>query len=187
MLKCPTYEFIPVENAIVDEEYWGYKTFDYPNCESICLITYKGNGTGLIFNDQEREVVNISFLKKKLSFTEQEKWRQIHYNIKNPREQINLMGLYNDMYDIGDAYHEMYNAWIAADWYEMSENLQNESFFLIGIAPAPWDCWSILNPVALVIEEEDGTRLWCHAGLNWIKQMRNQMLPIYNNMMGIEE
>lgn len=185
--RCPTSEFIPVEQGIIDKEYNGYITADRPNSESYCSITYKGNGVGWCWNNEERKVENITFLNKRLTVDEQEEWRKAHYEAKDPREQLNLMGLYNDMYDVGDASHEMYNAWTSIDWYEMAENLSREDFFLVGIAPAPWDCYSIDNPVAAVIEEENGTRFWCHMGKSWIDRMRKQMREIYNNMMGIEE
>lgn len=185
--RCPTSEFIPVEQGIVNKEYNGYQTLDKPGSECFCSITYKGNGVGWRWNDEEKKVENITFLNKRLTIEEQEAWRIAHYEAKDPREQLNLMGLYNDMYDVGDASHEMYNGWITIDWYEMAENLIREEFYLVGVAPAPWDCFSIDDPIAMVAEDEDGNRFWCHAGRNWVERMRKQMREIYNNMMGIEE
>lgn len=185
--KCPTTEYIPVEQGIIDAEYCGYKTYDKPNTESFCLLKYKGNGVGWVFNNEDRKVENISHLKRRLSFEEQSNWRKRNYDSKDPREQMNLMGLFNELYSVGDAHHEMYNAWICVDWYEMAECLAHEDFFLVGIAPAPWDCCSVKNPVAAVVEDSDGNRWWCHAGQDWIDSMRKQMKEIYNNMMGIEE
>lgn len=185
--KCPISEFIPVEQGIVDKEYNGYQTADRPNAESYCSITYKGNGVGWRWNDEKNKVENITFLNRRLTIDEQEEWRKTHYEAKDPKEQLNLMGLYNDMYDVGDAYHEMWNGWIGVDWYEMAEGLQSEDFFLCGIAPAPYDCSALDDAVAFVAEEENGSRFWCHGGRSWVEHMRKQMRDIYNDMMEIEE
>lgn len=187
MVKCPYAEWIPVENGIINKEYIGYITSDSPKTEHFCAIEYKGNGIGWIFSDENRLAEDIIYLRKTLTFEETEKWRKDHYNIKDPKEQLNLMGLFNDMYDIGDAYHEMWNGWIGVDWYEMAEELQSEDFFLCGIAPAPYDCSAIDDSVAFVAEEENGSRFWCHGGRSWVEYMRKQMRDIYNDMMGIEE
>ena len=185
--KCPKEKWLPVEEGIIEGEYEGYMTSDKPNSQTYCSIVYKGNGIGWCWNRENDVVEHLTHLRTRLTLEEQEQWRIDNYEPLDPKEQLNLMGLFNDMYDVGDAYHEMYNAWTSFDWYEMSENLYDESFFLVGVAPAPYECFAFDESIAFVCEEPNGTRLWCHGSKDWVTRMREQMKSMYNMMMGIEE
>lgn len=103
------------------------------------------------------------------------------FDISRGNAAINLMGLYNDMYYC-EGEHEMYNVWISYDWHEMSDNLEQESFYLYGIAPAPYPCSAFgKDSIAVVIEDFlTGDRYWCHTSKEWVKEMREQMQEIYD-------
>lgn len=190
MARVPYEKWISVSEAIIDAEYCGYKTTINPNTIHGCSIVYKGDRTGWCWNKPEQEVKNISFLSRKLTFEEKEDWYKNQFNIKDQKDQLNLMGLFNNMYDCGDAYHEEWNAWIGADWYEMAFNLREEDFILVGISPAPWNVDYIFgegNSVAFVCENENGIRFWCHGSKRWVEDMRSETRDIYKNLMGEEE
>ena len=181
-MKAPRYKWIPVEEAIVGEEYDAYKTYDKPNTTSYCRAKYLGNNKVLVFEDYEVE--NISELQRHTTYQEQDEWNKQHFNISNSKTQLSLYGLFTDLYDVGDAHHEMWNAWITDDFYEMNVYLQEEDFFLVGIAPAPYRCPALKDPIAFVGEYENGERFWCHGGKSWVESMRRDMKDVYENLKG---
>lgn len=185
-MRAPFSKFIPVEQAIIDKEYSGYKTADEPNTSCFCSITYKGNGKGWRWGKSKQEVKNLTYLQQNLTCEETEQWYKNRFDEKDSTTISNLYGLYNNMYDVGDAYHEMWNAWIALDFYEMNECIKDNDFFLVGIAPAPWNVDDIFgegNTVAFVAEERDtGNRFWCHGSKKWVEDMREQMFEIWEKI-----
>ena len=183
MGRAPRRITIPVEEGIVDKEYIGYRTSDEPsNCYHMCSLIYKGNGTAWCFGNEKDVIKNIQFLDRYTTFEEDTAWYKKQFNINDARTQNNLFGLYHDMYDVGDAVHEIWNAWVEAEWYEMSDNLNDEGFLLLGIAPAPFD-WTLGSDcVAVICEAENGERFWCHAGKHWIEDMRKEMQEVYNEL-----
>lgn len=116
-----------------------------------------------------------------MTLQENDKYYYQQFNIQDKKTQLNLLGLFNDMYDVGDAHHELGNAWISINFYKMNNNLSHEDFFLVGIAPAKWNNSYIDDPIAFVTEDKNGSRFWSHGSLRWVKEMRNQMQTIYNN------
>ena len=179
MPKIPTYKTIPVSQAIIDFEYNGYKTSKDPGMSTFGSCVYKGNGVAWSWGKSDRPVDGIIELFRSYTPDEEEQWYKDHFDIKDSKTILNLFGLFHDMYDIGDAYHEMWNSWIKLDFYEMAVTLQDEDFNVIGIAPAPYGAAYIDNPVAVVAEEKNGTRFWCHADQKWIDDMREQIRPVY--------
>lgn len=182
-MRAPTTKWIPAEEGIKNFEYGGYKTVDRPTVSTLCPLVYKGNGIGLAWNEEGQVVENIVELERHLTMEETEQWYKDHY-IMDAREQLNLYGLFTDLYDTGDAYHEMWNAWISDDWYEMSNQLQDLTFILAGIAPCPWgkdDLFGEGKTVAFVAEDDNGERFWCHGSIDWVDDIREQMKDIYEN------
>lgn len=182
-MQAPSSKWIPIKEAIIDKEYNGYKTADEPNVSSYCAIVYKGNDMGWRWGDPEREAKNLTYLLRDLTYEETEQWYKNRFDKNDSTTKLNLYGLYNDMYDVGDARHEMWNAWIALDFYEMNECIKDNDFYLIGIAPAPWNADDIFgegNTIAFVAEEfNTGNRFWCHGGKSWVEDMREQMKNVY--------
>lgn len=178
-MKAPFYKWILTEEAKIGEKYIGYKTYDKPDTTCLCEAEYLGDNKVLVFGT--REVDNVSMLERHTTSEEQANWNKQHFDISNSKTQLSLYGLFTDLYDVGDAYHEMWNAWITDDFYELNADLLNEDFFLVGIAPAPYGC-SIKDPVAFVAEYENGERFWCHGGRSWVDNMREQMKEIYHNL-----
>lgn len=182
-MAAPTSEWIPVEKGIIDTQYCGYKTSDRPNALVFGSVVYKGNGIGWAWGKEDRIIKNIIELNRELNYKEVKQWYLDHYNLDDPKVSNNLYGLFHDLYNVGDARHEMFNAWIGTDWYEMSGQLDDEDFYLVGIAPAPFGTSSIKKPIAFVAETYDGTdRFWCHGDESWVESMREQMRDIYNSL-----
>lgn len=182
-MEAPRRRWIPVEQAKIDTVYEGYRLKGETSYH-LCDIRYKGNGTAWIFEDKEHPVNNIEFVQENLSYKEIEEWYKNHFDISNPKVKNNLLGLFTDLYDVGDARHEMWNAWIGIDWYEMSAQLFDEDFYLVGIADAPWGKTYLDEPtVAYVAETYDGKdKFWCHGTKSSLEDMREQMLETYEKL-----
>ncbi len=185
MRNCPRYEWIPVEKAEIGKEYGGYKLHSTGGTTCSCRIDYKGNGVGWCWGDESRAVEGISFLERSLSWAEQEQWYVDHFDKTSTKNILNTMGLFHDMYDIGDAYHEMWNSWIKVDFWEQIVCIEDEDFTLIGIAPAPWDRDDIFGDnqsCAFVCEDAEGNRFWSHGSKKWVEDMREQGRQVYEEM-----
>ena len=111
--------------------------------------------------------------------------KEIKCDLENSRNQLNLMGLHTDLYDIGDSTHDGYNAWLVSDWKKQLSNIEKQNFFIVGIAEkSPWECGYIDEAMALVIEyDSTGDRVWYHVDPNKIAKMRAESLEAYNALM----
>lgn len=179
-MKAPFYKWILAEEAKIGEKYIGYKTYDKPDTTCLCAVEYLGDNKVLVFGT--REVDNVSMLERYTTYEEQTNWNKQHFDISNGKTQLSLYGLFTDLYDVGDAYHEMCNFWVTDDFYEMNVDLLDEDFFLVGIAPAPYGCPALDDPIAFVAERENGERFWCHGGKSWVDSMREDMREVYNQI-----
>ena len=173
--------WLPVEEGIIGIEYLGYKTFDKPNTVNFCDIRYLGEGKGLIFD--KFPVENISELERETTWQEQAKWYEDKFDLNDNKCQLNLLGLFNDMYDVGTAYHEMWNGWVGTNFYEMNSDLIEGNSFLVGISPAPYGCASLRDAVAFIAETDTGERFWSHGSKDWVDDMREEMLEIYTKYL----
>lgn len=182
-MKAPMTKWIPIEEAKIDEEYFGYTSTLEPNSTNYCSVIYKGNGVGWVFNNEERAAHNIDKLMRYLTFQETNQWYEDNYKL-TPTAINNLYGLFNDMSSVGDACHELWNGWIDSNWYEMSLTLEEENFWLVGVARAPYK-WTVGGDcIAFVAEYYDtGERFWCHGSTSWVEDMREQMKEIYDGLV----
>ena len=70
------------------------------------------------------------------------------------------------------------------DWCEQLVELVDEEFFIAGIAEAPYGCWAIDDAVAIVAEyRKTGDQFWCHAGRDWVEDMREASKSVYEDLM----
>ena len=148
-------------------------------------VTIQEDGTPLVFNEYPIEG-EVLWFHRELTWEERDQWYRNAVDMTVARNQLNLMGLHNDLYSIGDARHEMWNGWIAATWEEQLIKLLDEDFFIVGIVdPAPPRIdLPMRHPVAIVIEYDDGARYWCHAEWNWIEDMREESMERYRQLGG---
>lgn len=176
MITPPYRKEVPISQGEIGKQYKGYK-YDKGSC--ICRFTYLGDGKGYSYNNTNDIKENVIALYDTFTSDDREKWYKDKLDLNDSKTLIDIIGLYHDMYDVGDARHEMWNAWVEVDFYEQIVQINDEDFNIIGVAPAPWKCGSIENPVAIVAEYEDGERFWCHAAASWIEHMREQGKEIY--------
>lgn len=81
-------------------------------------------------------------------------------------------------YEIGQ--HQMYNAWLSTDAYEMAAECIDGGFRIIGHCRKIDRKITWLNTVldiGVAIEYEDGEKYWCHWSMEWL----NEMLENFNN------
>lgn len=189
-MRPPRHIEVPIDQVKPGEEYTGYhyKGINYKGEPSdfIChgSVTIGEDGTPLSWGEYPIKKEITCFLRD-MTWKEEEEWYINQTDMTHTTNQLNLMGLHHDMYDIGDAFHEMWNGWIHCEWHEQLTELVDEDFFIIGIAPAPYGCFSIDDPVAIVAEYRgDGTRFWCHASQDWITTMREESMDEYRKLMG---
>ena len=181
-MRCPMNKQIPISNVQPGEEFIRCRL-----SSGTTLIL----GGGLYMGEDRKiykksdntllEEQDVIYIERPYTFEEEAQWYKDQYDISCGNAAINLVGLYNDMYYC-EGEHEMYNAWVTYDWYEMSDNLEQQSFYLYGIAPAPYPCSAFgKDSIAVVVEDFlTGDRFWCHTSKEWINQMREQMQDTFD-------
>ena len=63
-------------------------------------------------------------------------------------------------------YHEMWNAWLSYDLYEMAQYCRKEKIKIVGYSEdiIPKHSWvGTLLDIGICAENEDGERFWCHT------------------------
>lgn len=63
-------------------------------------------------------------------------------------------------------YHEMWNAWLSYDLYEMAQYCRKEKIKIVGYSEdiIPKHSWAgTLLDISICAENEDGERFWCHT------------------------
>ena len=185
-IDIPNDKWIPVNEAKVGESYNGYRDSIELNSYHYCTVVYKGNGIGWVWGDENNVVENITFLNKRLTYWERSELKRQQFDLSNDHSQLNLYGLYTDLYSVGDAHHELWNAWIDCDFYEMDYMLRKDEIVLVGIAEAPWEPNFSGGDTYLAFVAEDidtNERFWCHGGKMTLETLREQMEDIYEELM----
>lgn len=179
-------KWIPAAEAEIDYEYRGYKGGNLdPNAICLCTILNKGNGVGWMWGNENQAIEGITFFERDFTWQEEQEYYRHNFSFTNSDSISNLFGLYNDM-DIGDAFHEMWNAWVGSDFYEMNNRLQEAGVILIGICDhPPYGCHAFgKNSCAYIAEDlVTGDRFWCHGSIKWVETMREQMLDVFNKAL----
>ena len=183
MPTAPKYRWIPAAAAKKHHCYNGYKEKD-SRAMHFCDITYIGDGEGYLWGEPTQHVSNITELQEEITWMERSQWYKDYVDLSISRNSNNLIGIHTDLYSIGDAYHEMWNGWVeACDPWKMIAELEEETFYLVGIAPAPWDKDDIFgkgNSVAFVACYYDSDeRFWCHGSKNWVQTLRDFSMKEY--------
>ena len=181
MKEPPRYVYISPELIEPGDEYEG---FTYNNTGMyICQIIVDENNVPLKWGrDPIEEKVEKFF--RYMTYIEENEWYAEQTDWSNKAQQLNLIGLHTDLYGVGDAEHEMWNAWIDIEWHKQIVSLEDEDFFIVGIAEAPFGCYAIKDPVAIVCEYYDnGDRFWCHADKDCIEDMREMSKHVYKSII----
>ena len=170
------------DNVKPGEKYNGY---DYVGGTCYCSITIQENNTPIVFDkwpiSEEKEV--ICFFRD-MTYDEEKEWYINQTNFEDSTNKLNLIGLHTDLHSVGDAPHEMWNGWVSYEWRRQILDIKDEDFFIAGIAPAPYGCVAIDDPVAMVAEYKDtGDRFWCHADRAHVEKMRGKSRIFFNEIM----
>jgi hypothetical protein len=194
MLK--KYKWVTIEEA---NEHWQKHYIGYET-ETGAIgrgdLWYLGNGTARTFNpynpnwvDEPDEPNLFNLVKLKREYTDEEYQQDFMEHYDRTGDMNNLIGLFTEMYQV-EGGHEMDNTWTGYNWYEISNNIADENWYIRGIAPAPYPCsaFGVEDSCAFVLEDYlTGDRWWLHTSREWITKMRNQMAPIYNNLYGLDK
>ena len=175
---------VPVKDIKPGQIYRGYETTNGDSTTiHFCEVVIAQDGTPLVWGKNPIEE-EVSCFTRRMTWDEERDWMKSQIDLTKDIYQLNLIGLHNNMYDVGDAVHQMWNGWIQADWIEQLVSLEDENFFIVGVAPPPYGAPAFREPVAFVCEYiDDGERFWCHSEKDWIDDMREDTLSIYNKMM----
>lgn len=104
---------------------------------------------------------------------------EIHARDFNMAREIAL-AMDHEMYDEGDAYHEMWNGWIDCDPYDMAYRAKDQKIMVLG--------WFKLKghqirmddlDIGIVAEDETGDRFWCHAASRWFERWHTRYPELY--------
>lgn len=107
--------------------------------------------------------------------------KEFREKYKEEAKQV-IIAVQNEMYIDETGYHEMYNAWIDYDPYEMAFNLKENNATLLGYfrLSYPKTSWGGTSlDIGLVVEEE-GDRYWCHVSSEYIKEMVDEYEELNN-------
>lgn len=179
-MKPPRHIRVYPHEVKPGDEYTGYISGD-THC--FTSITVSPEGIPLQWGDSPIER-KVDYYERDMTWEEEAEWYKKNIDMTNPRNQLNLMGIHTDMSNVGDAFHEMWNGWVEYDWMKQLIEIVDENFFIIGVAEAPYGCWSIDDAVALVAEYKDtGDRFWCHVARWAIEEMRENSKSVYEDLM----
>lgn len=162
------------------DEYTGYVS---GSTHCFTSITVSPEGIPLQWGESPIER-SVDYFERDMTWEEEAEWYKNTIDMTNPRNQLNLMGIHTDMSSVGDAIHEMWNGWVEYEWTKQLVEIVDENFFILGVAEAPFECWSIDDAVALVAEYKDtGDRFWCHVARWAIEEMRENSKSVYEELM----
>ena len=87
----------------------------------------------------------------------------------------------HEMYDQGDAYHEMWNAWLDPDPYEMAKYCKENSMFIRGWfkLQSPKVVMSCECDIGIVAEDSCGDVFWCHAPSHWFSDWKKDYPELF--------
>lgn len=187
-MKPPEYKLIDPKNIKPGDHYSGYEGHRNPNgthASHFVSIEVGEDGVAREWGRNPVDMDKVAYFHQSLTWEERDEWYKTAVDMSQARNQLNLMGLHNDMYQVGEARHEMWNGWIQATWEEQLIEILDENFFIIGIVdPAPPRIGlPMRHPVAIVIEYDDGDRYWCHAEWDWINDMRQESKEVYERLL----
>lgn len=180
-------KWIPAAEAEIDFEYKGYMGGNLEeDARCWCTVVNKGNGVGWIWGKEENAVTGITFFERDFTYAEEEEYYKSNFDENDSNSVSTLFGLFSDMNSLGDAHHEMWNAWVGYDFYEMNSRLREEGIILIGICDhPPYGCHAFGEDSCAYVAEDlvTGERFWSHGSIKWVKTMREQMEDTFDRIM----
>lgn len=89
----------------------------------------------------------------------------------------------HEMYDAGDAEHEMWNGWLMGlSPYELADNIKEDDISIMGWFPLniPKRYKSDRCDIGVVAEDNtSGSRFWCHAVSDWYRDWEKDYPELY--------
>ena len=182
--RCPDIKVFP-QDIQPGDEFRGYHYRDgNSTIDALCQVVVNEKGAPLTWGKYPIEET-VEYFYRMPTWEEEQIWNGEQLDISKSPNVMNLIGIHTDLYDIGDARHEMFNAWIDCDYQDQLLELENEDFFIVGVGPAPWAPGYFNEPVAVVCEYYDnGDRFWCHAEKDWYDNMREESMELYKKAKG---
>lgn len=173
--------YVPIKRAKRGDTFRHYKR---GTCMTMGWMTYE------IISDPVMAFVQLKDEDGKVETWETE---GLELEVEIPEEELQdkyragakevQKALFNELslYECGR--HEMWNAWLSADAYEVAQAIHKEEFKVIGVCYDPvmqkqglffdfgpeWNC-------GVVIEYPDGERYWCHWSSVYVDDMKTQDL-----------
>ena len=110
-----------------------------------------------------------------IDFTEEEIYKR---DFDKAREIA--LAMKHEMYDEGDATHEMWNGWITTDPYKMAKTAKEQDIFVLGWFKLK-DYQRRMNglDIGIVAEDFNGNRIWCHAKSSWFEKWEKWYPELY--------
>lgn len=130
--------------------------------------------------DRTKELKNFS--KEKIKVKVPMTMEEIHKRDFVKAKEI-AQAFKHEMYDAGDAEHEMWNGWLMGlSPYELADNIKEDDISIIG--------WFPLNiskrykgdrcDIGVVAEDNtSGSRFWCHAVSDWYSNWEKRYPELY--------
>lgn len=120
--------------------------------------------------DQYEEKLNAETAMFEVEMTEKE------FRAKHAAGAAEIMqNIHNKLQIDACGYHEMWNAWIGVDPYEMAAWAQKHKFKIVGHTDLSIPKLSMFGgdplDIGICCEYEDGERFWCHARSSYLRDM----------------
>ncbi len=89
-----------------------------------------------------------------------------------------IKDLDHELYDCGDAYHEMWNTWVCAlSPYDLLESVEKFNLTILGYFKL--DEPKVNLDIGVIVEDGEGERFWCHARKAWFDDWKEEYPELY--------
>ena len=154
-------KFVTAKNLKVGQEIQGWKI---GNRRSMCTRIVKEVTPFQVRvawrMEDEGEWVDGSAMFE-VELTDKEFYTKYHKDAKEIQEALKNKLLRDEI-----GYHEMWNAWLSYNLYEMAQYCRKENIKIVGYSEdiIPKHSWAgELLDIGICAETEDGERFWCHT------------------------
>ena len=82
-----------------------------------------------------------------------------------------MKGMVKELSSHEIGYHEQWNGWLHYDPFELGKNCRKYNLKVLGVCRDVWQRSGQDRNVGICVEEEDGTKYWCHASEHHVERM----------------
>ena len=170
-------KYIPAQQLKPGQQCSGYKGDTSTSFCSFTVQEIKDNGVHVLMWGKDPKILPLDCLYE-VELTEKEFTEKYFSLAKDTYKRLQ-----NKMFLEYAGYHEMWNAWIDYDIYQLTANLQEYHLELLGYvelnSPKLSFCGTKLD-IGLVVREGEDI-FWCHASRKYLNDMLEECKEEFGN------